>query len=119
MRKQAKVELQHSYVSDALSNSCGNSKEAFHQFKTLCPSKSKHNEIKTLEGHNDLAKISDIFNTHFSTVGQRLAEKFNTGKVALDDISNVHGQVISESDATEVSKIIGNLNESKACGLVV
>ena len=111
------IALQKNYINDMLHNCRGKPDEIWKCFKKFWPLKSKSGYVNSINGQVTDSSIAEEFNTHFATVGEKLAEVFqdDVDRVVWPQYPPTFDFVLT--DEFIVSHYLNGLSASKACGM--
>jgi hypothetical protein len=78
-----KFNLKKNYCNEAVNNNINNSKNLWKVIKKIIPNKSSPipNLVNSIDGLPSSKDTADAFNTYFTSIGDKLGEKFNTNNV--------------------------------------
>ena len=116
--KRMKNQLKRNYISEALSDCKGDSKQIWKIIKGLWPSKQKENRISGIEGHTDELEMANLLNKHFCNIGPELAAKIDSNVESIISFNDpLNSFNLSEVTYDEVLKQCQQLSATKACGV--
>ena len=116
--KTLKVELQKSYFEDQINNSMGDSKYRWKSIKEFRPGNKKSTTVTKIHEYTADKDKATALNTHFSTVGSKLAEKIEAGSNHLDYMTS-HAPIfdLKPVDIITIAEAVRDLRPSTSCGV--
>ena len=120
--QKLKIELQQSYFTDQINNCQNDPKRLWRVIKEFWPTKPKSCTILKIENTLIDSEKSNVLNTHFATIGEKLAsaipEVENQSNSSLFDTScDDNTFEISERTSEQLCIAIMEMKSSNSCGL--